>query len=411
MNNWTFMVYLAGDNDLEKFGIKDLNEMKAVGSDDNISIIAQFDRMSDQQTKRYYLTSHQSLEEDCVATLPETNTGDPKALIDFVNWACNTYSAENYALVLWNHGSGWKDDDIYAIAKARGWDEKIARGQVRSLSSRRRRPPLFSTTVENIVEAAVERGILYDDSSADFLDSIELKKALQKSIPPKKEKFDLLGFDACLMSMLEVNYQIKGQGEVAVGSQANEPGDGWPYDTILARLSARPEMDARALAKVIVEEYTAFYRNNYPPLSITQSAINLEAVDSLGTALSTLGDTIRNDLQSETTFGLIHAVLRYVQRFDDPDYIDLKHFCQLLVQNTPDSKIGGSAKQILEIYSQEDSMLLANDHHGPMVGNAMGISVYLPTRSLSLLYKNLDFAKEHQWDEFLHTFLHPEIVI
>ena len=137
MNNtkWTFMVYMAGDNNLEAFGVMDLYEMKSAGSSDEVAVIAQIDKMSDQITRRYYLTSGQDLDADCVAELPEINTGDPQALEDFINWACSTYQADRYALVLWNHGTGWKDDDIYRAAKSRGISAQVSRGQVRGLTA------------------------------------------------------------------------------------------------------------------------------------------------------------------------------------------------------------------------------------------------------------------------------------
>ena len=93
LKNWTVMVYLAGDNNLESFGQDDLMEMKSVGSTDAISIVAQFDRMSDGVTRRYYLTHDRSLSADAVAELPEVNTGDPAALLDFILWGLAEYPA------------------------------------------------------------------------------------------------------------------------------------------------------------------------------------------------------------------------------------------------------------------------------------------------------------------------------
>jgi cysteine peptidase C11 family protein len=62
-------------------------------------------------------------------------------------------------------------------------------------------------------------------------------------------KVDMVGMDACLMTMLEVAYQIRDHAEILVGS---EPGDGRPYDTVLRDLAARPGMTARDLAATIV---------------------------------------------------------------------------------------------------------------------------------------------------------------
>ncbi len=42
--DWTILVYLAGDNNLEESAIIDLNEMEQVGSTNNINIVVEMDR-------------------------------------------------------------------------------------------------------------------------------------------------------------------------------------------------------------------------------------------------------------------------------------------------------------------------------------------------------------------------------
>jgi Mg-chelatase subunit ChlD len=43
------MVWMAGDNDLESFGDKDLTEMKRVGSTDDVNLLVQFDSQDPQE--------------------------------------------------------------------------------------------------------------------------------------------------------------------------------------------------------------------------------------------------------------------------------------------------------------------------------------------------------------------------
>lgn len=43
--NWTFMVYMDGDCDLEESAIDDMNEMEMVGSTGEVNIIALLDRI------------------------------------------------------------------------------------------------------------------------------------------------------------------------------------------------------------------------------------------------------------------------------------------------------------------------------------------------------------------------------
>ena len=64
-NNWTILIYLDGDNDIEQYAINDFLEMSSVGSDCNIHIVAQFDRASGYDssygdwttTKRFHITN------------------------------------------------------------------------------------------------------------------------------------------------------------------------------------------------------------------------------------------------------------------------------------------------------------------------------------------------------------------
>ena len=117
---WTVMVYLAGDNNLDGAGAIDLGEMKAVGSTAGINVVAQFDRSGKtRETKRYFLRKGGSLAKDAVAGLGETNAGDPDVLASFVDWGTKNYPARHYALVVWNHGNGWDDEDVYRVARKR----------------------------------------------------------------------------------------------------------------------------------------------------------------------------------------------------------------------------------------------------------------------------------------------------
>jgi len=43
--NWTFMVYIDADNNLESAGIDDVNEMETVGSTDDVNVLVQLDRV------------------------------------------------------------------------------------------------------------------------------------------------------------------------------------------------------------------------------------------------------------------------------------------------------------------------------------------------------------------------------
>ncbi len=268
-----------------------------------------------------------------IAELPETNTGDPACLVDFASWAIETYPAQRYALVLWNHGSGWKEDDIYQAAERSGTQPQITRQVMRSLASSKRRV-LFRSSLEWYVEDP-ERAIAYDDSSEDFLDNAELKKVLEAVRLKTGRALDLLGFDACLMNMLEVHYQLRELANVIAGSQELEPGDGWPYHDILGALVRQPELSPEKLGALIVDAYIAFYEQKFPYVSVTQSAIAAGQLAPVVTAVDRLAGALASVRSEQKLGGLVYAACRSAQKFNDPDYFDLADLCAFVKRADP----------------------------------------------------------------------------
>lgn len=114
---WTFMVYMIGDNNIELSAINDFLEMAAVGSNNDVRIVVQFDRSSAHDTsygdwtttKRFYITSGMTpTAANALMDLGEVNMADPNSLRAFINWSTSSYPADRYALVLWAHGNGWR---------------------------------------------------------------------------------------------------------------------------------------------------------------------------------------------------------------------------------------------------------------------------------------------------------------
>ena len=67
------------------------------------------------------------------------------------------------------------------------------------------------------------------------------------------------GFGKLEYGKPETLEKLQGLAKVAVFSQELEPGEGDPYDTILAGLSENPAMDAAAFGRLIVDRYDASY--------------------------------------------------------------------------------------------------------------------------------------------------------
>jgi hypothetical protein len=184
------LTYIDGDNNLSDFGLEDIEEMCAVGASAAAHVGVEIDTYGEHTGSiRYEITPPDATGEahrTVIERLPEQDTGDPKVLRNFLQWGLGRYPARNRLLVAWNHGSSFRSPG---------------------------------------------RDIAFDDFGSS-LDMPDVELALRNAgIGPGRPygRLSIMGFDACLMNMLEVTHHFRGQVDYIVGSQQVEPGDGWPY--------------------------------------------------------------------------------------------------------------------------------------------------------------------------------------
>jgi hypothetical protein len=398
---WTVLVWIAGDNNLDTCGIADLQEMKKVGSNDDLDIVAQIDRRGDGRTYRYHVAKGTTLDADLVGTLGETDTGDPAVAIDFFTWGLTRYPSEKILAVIWNHGSGIDETDIYSRAASapratRRGAPAVSRAQVRAIASSRLRTALFSTTVDAALRA---KAIAYDDTNKDFLDNAELKRVLVQVARKAGRPLDVLGFDACLMNMVEVAYQLRGLVGHIVASEEVEPGDGWPYNRVLARLAARPGATGAELAQAIVAEYLRSYT---PSDGVTNSALDLSRVGAVARAVNALARACIASLGNDREFAAFTKALRSAQRFEERDFVDLGDLCKQLVARSTRPVVRQASRVVLDVLGGDSPFVVAEGHKGRALRGATGTSIYLPTvGDVQVSYAQLDFARATRWGDLI----------
>ena len=364
---WTVMIYLDADNNLESAGINDINEMEMVGSSSKVNIVVQADRIPNYDnsndnwttTRRYYIMQDNDpfLINSEFNDLGELNMGDPDTLVDFASWAVTEYPAEKYLLIIWNHGGGF-------------------------------RSPAYS------------KGIAQDDTSGkDIITMPELEDALSAISVQMGKNIDIVGMDACLMAMTEVAYQIKDCADILVTSEENVPGDGWPYDTILAQLVSNPHMSPEQLAANIVDKYII----SYPYDNVTQSAIDLSYMDDLAGQLSSMADSIMSDTLTSKDAYLNAAYSS--QHYSDyyHDFIDLYDFCNKVYYYSNSFEVKAIA---LIVQQNLLNSVINSDYNGGSVSDTKGLSIYFPLYKEydSENYDNTNFARDTFWNEMLLSF-------
>jgi len=368
--DWTILIYLDGDNNLERNAIDDFIEMAVVGSSAQVNVIVQFDRVAGYDarhgdwtgTLRFRVTQGMTPESDnALADIGELNMGDPQTLIDFVSWGKAAFPAQRTALVLWNHGDGWR---------------------TASFIKEQRKAICIDIT-----------------SGGDALDTDELGQALAAVTADGASPLDLLAFDACLMAMVEVDAQVHPYARVRTASEETEPGTGYPFDAILGDLVAHPEWDSAQLGIAIVERYYQEYNGE------TQSVVDLG--DQYATLIASV-DQLAGALlaQHETLFATVRAVRLEVQQFYT-HYVDLYDLAQMLHAAIEDADVRAGAQAVMDAVNT----VTLREMHGGFWPGAHGISIYFPAQASGWdsAYSGdsnyLAFTASTRWDEYLLAYL------
>lgn len=408
---WTFIVYTAADNSLRDFASRNIKQMATVGSSSNINILVHLDiRLlgSKKMTRRYYVEKNNPVQLEMHEKTP-MNSGDVQTLISACRWAIEEYPADHYMLVLWDHGTGIIDPYGRRHIDTRTLFVYNPEANTYELD----RSIGFLELIELINDP---KGICWDDSNGDYLTNQKFEFALHEIVSNvlHGKKFDIIAFDACLMSMIEIANITKNYANIQIGSVEVEPGPGYRYDVVLSPfLNGCPE--PRAFASHVVDSFATAYKpmGNHPGfVDYTQSALDLNLVGFLEQNVDQLGQLLDLAIQSpeSSQFKNIISLSRNRKNcthFNEPSYIDLHHFYTNILRNIVPLENNALAKQIKQVV--QDGMQLINKvviHtvSGANLPNTKGISIYFPERKIHPSYKKTNFAK-NAWAKFLTDYL------
>lgn len=351
---------MVADNNLESAAIDDLNEMLDIPSTVRVNVVVQADRgtpaegnsdeavggIPDWTSTKRLLVNHGSLTE--LEDLGELNMGSPRVLEDFLVWGATRFPADRYAVIFWDHGSSWP-----------GFGQDETDGN-------------------------------------DVLSLAELKQALTDA---RLLRFDLIGFDSCLMANLEVAAALRGFGKVLVASEEIEPGHGWDYAAILGGLAANTAMSESDLGRLISDSYKAHaeaYGQNArtqgeaynQERAVTLSVIDLSRIALLMDTLDEFATTLHGKIGVEslisrpTWLGVAQARTTSEEYGVDPkggatnDVTDLANFVDRVKQQVLDPTVVLQADSVLATLRRA-VLYTINGADRP---HAAGLSVYFPSR-------------------------------
>lgn len=241
-NSWTLVVYMAADNALEPDAIADLNEMESAVLPSGMDVLVLLDRAEgydasndDWSGTRLFKVRHDSgdsnrivserlssvelgLSADVDTELDMSSKSTLSALLSFARRSC---PAENYGLVVWGHGTGWRSGDA-AFSRAFAVDEGGGSSSYMTLSDMRQ---------------AVAKGL--DGDTLSFL-----------------------GFDTCFGACLESAYEFRSVSSFMVGSPSVEAQSGWDYCSLFNSLSSVESITPENFCGCAMSQFKSQYKNS-----------------------------------------------------------------------------------------------------------------------------------------------------
>jgi hypothetical protein len=358
--DWTVLVYLDGDNSLSSYSTDDVNEMCANFNESlGYEIICLWDRSSNNDTRRIRIRngSYQTLSSGF-----EADMGNWTTLRDFVNWGTSSYPADKYFVVCWDHGDGWYKPGLQVCPLYKGFCSDDATGHTIGIAD------------------------------GDFLNALQ----------GLDEHIDVWGFDCCLMGMIEVMAEAQGYVDYFVGSENTEPGDGWPYDTIVSWLNSVGGNPTPALfAEYVARRYVSSYGAS---AEATQAAVDL------GASFQTLLDEVDEFAKNLGAYGgkTVNPLPNCWNNTQDYEYYGYYYDHKDLYDFADEVSGASKAPSVpLEISSQAvmdavDDAVIWSGYTGSGMSGSNGIAIYYPyPGSPPSSYDNLRFAQESFWFNYV----------
>jgi hypothetical protein len=422
--NWTILQYTDVDNNLEGAAFNDYYEMQTAGSVNGVNIVAQFDRAEgyearfgdwtdtrrfliqqvpplpeqDVEGKREAIVSFfgeqgedeaviraqaaalddatvnriyenynlgVSFDQTPVEELGEVDMGEPQSLVDFLVWGVQNYPAEHYLVVIGSHGAGW-------------------------------------------------RGIGPDEGGGEsILELIEIDAALGEARAQLGiDKFDIVGFDACLMAITDVAVMLEPHADYVLFSQETIPSNGWEYFNSITAMQNNPEWDAFQVGAAFVDNYIAYYAGEGARTKLGLSLVETAGLPNLVTALQNFADVVEADTvellsalgtarNNSQTFGTSLG-----DRADFYSYVDLRDFMTWFsVQTTITDDAYNAALEVIAAY---DATVVYSIADSGLPG-ATGLAVYLPSTPIYYEAYGVDYPAQAPttlafWQDYLNQF-------
>lgn len=381
LDTWTILMYVCGANlesgtyydewsgqyvtpsasDASGLASADIDEILGVnGQPDDVNIVIQTGGSNVWQSGHSYSINKSKLQRWEVdnKTLVNKQTldtyesmGKASTLQSFIEWGIENYEADNMGLIFWDHGGGMD-------------------------------------------------GCCYDEKkNDDSLTNDEVVTAVKGAFSNKGiDKFEFVGYDCCLMQMMEIAEFNSPYFNYQVTSQELENGTGWAYNQWVDDLYAGESTET--ILTAIVDGFIAVNGGknghggydedyNYYPADQTLSVVNLNKISAFKTAWENMAQVTKTKISSSSKSSFKTSVLKNTKVFAESagaakSYSEFD--CYDFLLKLADSSFTPGNTYIQDAKDAFDDMVVYNLAQVEGSADAYGLSCYFGTSYNSSTY-------------------------
>lgn len=378
---WTYALYMAADNNLERFALKNIKEIKENLGSQKVNFVVLLDRANGYDktegnwtdTKILELHSGTELNDDIISELGEKDTADVSTLKEFLEFVEKYYPSEKFALNIWSHGFG-----VYPDCKINNNSRSLIQDYTTGYS---------------------------DECSFSI---IGFANTLKNCCEIQNKRIDILQFDCCLMQMIEILWQLKNSAEFIIGSQAELPGSGNNYATLYETFTSN--LTTEECASKIIDDFKEKYKNTLT--SCTYSAADMNKfVEFTNSFEEFCAETANN---TSIDFSLIKENREKLYNYDSNfiEYADFLSFISIFEsQISKESRLEDFFSKLIKNYNELNINSYASNSYSEKLS---GIGINIPYNEQLYSYYNqnaddyLDIYKNTALGSIIEKIVHAK---
>ena len=310
---------------------------------------------------------------------------DPKKFREVIDWVIGNGEADSYGMVLWGHANGWvvSNDSIEENAQSRG---TRTYGQ----------------------DNGTDTG-----GSLKIMNITQMARAM-KGLP----KMDFIFADCCNMMCAEVGYVLRDATEYLIGSPAEIPSEGAPYDIMVPLFFKSGSDSYRNLMETyynyFLEENSHIYTN---PFSVPMSVIHTRYIGELVEATREILGRFTSPIPAYPEYlNLSASDIAFYMYFDAPLMYDMYALIKANTSEEDFLKWQEIYKKAVPYYHMSmkwdtiyDSQYYAFSHFNPDASLYGCVSMFVPMNTgtynngayhYNKTFKNYEWNRKLNWERF-----------